>query len=76
MLGRLSIPIRLAEGLIFFTFLLFFEFTLVLLDPFIEMYSSGAPAMKLLFNAVLAALIFPLHSFFEGRIKGRLLGQS
>lgn len=62
--GKLNIPIRLAEGIIFFAFLLFFEFTLVLLDPYIEQYSSGAPAIKLAFNAVLAALIFPLHAFF------------
>jgi len=69
MVGRFSLPIRLAEGVVFFAFLLFFEFTLVLLDPFIEEMSSGAPAIKLGFNAVLAGLIFPLHSFFEERLK-------
>ncbi len=72
-LGKISIPIRLAEGLIFFSFLLFFEFTLVLLDPYIEQYSGGAPALKLGFNAVLAALIFPLHSLFDTKIKGWLV---
>ena len=71
-IGKLPIPIRLAEGLIFFTFLLFFEFTLVLLDPYIEQYSSGAPAIKLAFNALLAALIFPLHSYFENTIKAKM----
>ncbi|MBL4656884.1 MAG: tetratricopeptide repeat protein [Flavobacteriales bacterium] len=71
--GKIAIPVRLAEGLIFFSFLLFFEFTLVLLDPYIEQYSSGAPAIKLGFNAVLAGLIFPLHAFFEGKMKGRLV---
>ncbi len=73
MLGKFSIPIRLAEGMIFFSFLLFFEFTLVLLDPYIEEYSSGAPAIKLAFNAILAGLIFPLHSFFESKLKGRIV---
>jgi len=73
MLGRFSIPIRLAEGMIFFSFLLFFEFTLVLLDPYIEAYSSGAPAIKLGFNAVLAGLIFPLHSIFENKFKRRMI---
>ncbi len=72
-LGKLNIPVRLAEGMIFFAFLLFFEFTLVLLDPFIEQYSSGAPAIKLAFNAVLAGLIFPLHSFFEAKLKKNLV---
>jgi len=59
--------------MIFFSFLLFFEFMLVLLDPFIEDYSGGAPAFKLMFNAVLAAGIFPLHAFFESMIKRRLV---
>ncbi|MFH1319197.1 MAG: tetratricopeptide repeat protein [Bacteroidota bacterium] len=71
-LGKLNIPIRFAEGIVFFSFLLFFEFTLVLLDPYIEQYSSGAPAIKLAFNAVLAALIFPLHSIAESKLKSRL----
>ena len=72
-IGRFSIPVRVVEGLIFFSFLLFFEFSLVMLDPYIEEYSSGAPAIKLAFNAVLAALIFPLHSLFETKLKGRLV---
>lgn len=71
-LGRIQISHRMAEGLIFFTFLLFFEFLLVLLDPYIERLSSGAPALKLAFNAILAGMIFPLHSFFEERIKSKL----
>ncbi|PCH97285.1 MAG: hypothetical protein COB85_02845 [Bacteroidetes bacterium] len=66
------IPLNLIEGVIFLTFLLFFEFTLVLLDPYIESYSGGEPAYKLMFNAVLAGLIFPLHSFFESKLKKRL----
>lgn len=73
MIGKFSIPIKLAEGLIFFAFLLFFEFMLVMLDPYIEDYSNGAPAIKLLFNAVLAGLIFPLHSLFESKMKSRVL---
>ncbi len=71
-LGRLSLPVRAAEGIVFFAFLLFFEFTLVLLDPYIEEYSAGGPAIKLAFNAVLAAMIFPLHSFFETKLKSKL----
>ena len=72
-LGKFSIPVRLAEGMIFFSFLLFFEFTLVMLDPYIEKYSAGAPAIKLAFNAVLAGLIFPMHSFFESKLKSRIV---
>ena len=64
---------KFAEGLIFFTFLLFFEFCLVLLDPLIEDWSGGEPLYKLLFNAILAGAIFPAHAFFENTLKNRLL---
>ncbi|MBL4658454.1 MAG: hypothetical protein JKX73_10670, partial [Flavobacteriales bacterium] len=72
MLGKFQLPVAVVEALIFFTFLLLFEYTLVLLDPYIEDYSSGAPAIKLAFNALLAGLIFPLHSFFEEKLKSRI----
>jgi len=62
-----------AEGLVFFVFLIFFEFLLVLADPYIENWSGGAPGIKLLFNAGIAALIFPMHAFFESKLKGRLV---
>jgi len=73
MLGKLSLSTQVAEGLIFFSFLIFFEFLLVLADPYIEMWSSGAPGIKLFFNATIAAFIFPLHAFFENRLKARVL---
>jgi len=68
----LNIPVRLAEGGVFFTFLLVFEFLLVLTDPYIEQYTGGEPAYKLMVNAGLAGLIFPLHSFAETQVKRRL----
>ncbi|MBL4577231.1 MAG: tetratricopeptide repeat protein [Flavobacteriales bacterium] len=73
MLGRLSLPIRLAEGLIFFAFLILFEFILVLADPYVDNWTGGAPGLKLMINACVAALIFPLHAFFEAKLKGRLV---
>ena len=73
MLGRLSLPIRMAEGIIFFSFLILFEFILVLADPYIETWSGGAPGIKLLFNAGIAALIFPAHAFFENKLKSRIV---
>jgi len=76
LLGRLSLPERIAEGIIFFSFLILFEFLLVLADPYIENWSGGAPGFKLLFNAGIAALIFPLHSLFEGKLKGRFVKES
>ena len=71
--GRLNIPVRLAEGGVFFTFLLVFEFLLVLTDPYLEQYTGGEPAYKLIVNAGLAGLIFPLHSFFETKLKSRIV---
>jgi len=70
--GQLNIPVRLAEGGVFFTFLLVFEFLLVLTDPYIEQYTGGEPAYKLMVNAGLAGLIFPLHSIAEAKLKQRL----
>ena len=71
-LGRFKLPVRVVEGVIFFAFLLFFEFLLVLSDPYVEIYSKGAPLIKLGFNAMVAALIFPLHSFFEESLKSKI----
>ena len=72
-LGFVKVSLRMAEGIIFFSFLILFEFLLVLADPYIEQWSSGAPGFKLLFNAGIAALIFPAHAFFEARLKRRLV---
>lgn len=73
MSGKFRMSLRFAEGLIFFTFLLLFEFSLVLLDPYTESLSSGSPAIKLGINALLAGIIFPLHQFFESTLKNRVL---
>ncbi len=72
-LGFVKVSPRMAEGIIFFSFLILFEFLLVLADPYIDNWSGGAPGFKLLFNAGIAALIFPAHAFFESRLKGRLV---
>lgn len=72
-LGFIKVSPTIAEGLIFFAFLIFFEFLLVLMDPFIEQYTGGEPIYKLIANAVLAGAIFPLHAFFERVLKQRLI---
>jgi len=71
-IGFVKVSPVMASGLIFFAFLIFFEFLLVLADPYIEIWSGGAPGIKLLFNSGIAALIFPLHSLFETRLKARM----
>jgi tetratricopeptide (TPR) repeat protein len=72
-LGYIKVSTKFAEGLIFFAFLIFFEFCLVLLDPIIDNWSSGEPIYKLLFNALLAGAIFPAHAFFENKLKKKLV---
>ena len=72
-LGFIKVSPRMAEGIIFFSFLILFEFLLVLADPYIDRWSGGAPGIKLLFNAGVAALIFPMHSFFESKMKKRIV---
>jgi len=72
-LGFIQVSQKMAEGIIFFSFLILFEFLLVLADPFIDEFSKGAPVYKLLFNACIAALIFPAHAFFESTLKSKLL---
>jgi len=44
----------------------------VYLDPHLESLTGGEPAYKLLINAGIAAGIFPIHQFFESRMKKRI----
>ena len=72
-LGKIRVSTQVAEGLIFFAFLILFEFLLVLADPYIDNWTGGAPGWKLLLNAGIAAGIFPLHAFFEKTLKQKLI---
>ena len=76
LLTRFHIPIALAEGIIFVVFLLFFEFIMVLAEPWIEAISHGEPAIILACNAALAAVIFPFHRIFEAKVRQRIVKQS
>jgi tetratricopeptide (TPR) repeat protein len=67
--SRMKLPNWAIELLVFLPFLLLFEFMLVLTDPHVEAFTNNDPAWKLAFNTLMAALIFPLHSFFEQTIK-------
>ena len=69
---KISISNYYVEGLIFFAFLMLFEFMLVLISPFISSVTNGEPAFILFCNAVLAGLIIPIHGFFEKRLKQKI----
>ncbi|MBL4715747.1 MAG: hypothetical protein JKX95_03850, partial [Bacteroidia bacterium] len=73
MLGFVKVRPQDVEGIIFISFLILFEFVLVLADPHIEQYTGGAPGYKLIFNAGIAGMMFPLHQFFGGKLKKRVI---
>jgi len=72
-LGLKKVNAKMASGITFFATLLFFEFMLVLFDPFIDGLTNGEPVYKLICNALLAVCIFPVHSFLEKRLTRKLL---
>jgi tetratricopeptide (TPR) repeat protein len=69
--GRLHVPRRVADVLVFLTLMLVFEFLLVVLDPILDAYTGGVPLPKLGLNALLAVAFAFLHRFLEPRIKRR-----
>ena len=70
--GQLNIPVRVAKSGVFFTFLLVFEFVLVLIDPYIEHWVGGEPAYMLMVNVALAGLFLPLHNLAVSKLEQRL----
>jgi len=72
-LGFIKVSGNVAEGLIFFAFLILFEFVLVFAEPYIGKYTKGEPMYNLLANSVIALLIFPLHNFFEDFLKKKIV---
>ncbi len=72
LLGFIKVPAALAQGLNFVSLLLVFESILVYTDPYLDFYTNGVPAYKLLVNILLATLIFPVHTYLERRFKRRL----
>lgn len=69
---KFTIPERVLHGFTFFIFILFFEFLLVISDPWIETFAQGSPLLKLLANSIIALLIIPFHRLLEGAVLKRL----
>lgn len=72
-LGYIRVPPSFASGLIFIAFLIFFEFLMVLTDPFVDSITGGAPGYKLIANAFLALVLFVIHTNLEKRLKSRIM---
>jgi tetratricopeptide (TPR) repeat protein len=69
--GRFNIAISLVEKMLFFTFLLCFEFILLLTDPYVENITNREPSFILLANALIALFIVPIHQYLENRLKNK-----
>ena len=65
---NIQLPPLVVKGVAFLTVLTLFEFSLVYLDPTIESFTQSEPLKKLGLNVLIAAFIFPLHSFIETRM--------
>jgi len=76
LLGKLKIPLIVSKGLSFVALLLVFESLLVFLDQWLDIFTGGVPAKKLLVNIALAILIFPLNNFLEKKVRKRLKADS
>ncbi|MGB0403219.1 MAG: tetratricopeptide repeat protein [Salibacteraceae bacterium] len=70
--GKIKLPNWAVELSVFLPFLILFEFLLVITDPYVDSWSGGEPLIKLGLNVLMAALIFPAHSYLESFLKGRL----
>jgi tetratricopeptide (TPR) repeat protein len=66
--GRYRISKQFSKAIIFLSFLLLFEFVLLLIDPPIEIHTSGEPVYKMIANSCLAIIFTFLHRFFEKRV--------
>ncbi len=72
LLGFVKVSHYLAEGFIFVSVLILFEFLLVLTDPYVDGFTHGIPVYKLGMNTLLAILVFPLHTLFERKLKNKI----
>lgn len=71
--GKFDFSHRFVESMIFISVLLLFRFFLIILMPFTEEYSEGAPIFTLLANVVLALLFMPFHKFLESKLKQKVI---
>lgn len=69
--GKFNIAVSFVEKMLFFTFLLCFEFILLLTDPYIEAITQREPFLVLLANAIIALFIVPIHQFLEHKLKNK-----
>ncbi len=72
MAGKFRASPKLVDAMAFVSFLLFFEFVLVFLEPYIDQYTYQVPLYKLAINAGLAIILSPVHEWIEEVIKHKI----
>jgi len=70
--GWFAIREKTAKSMIFVSVVLLFEFILVLIDPLIDQYTGGNPALKFAINSAIALLMIPVHNFLVSKLVGRV----
>lgn len=71
--GKMKISAWIGRVLVFVTFIMLFEFILVIIDPWADDYSQGEPIIKLVINMLMALIIFPLHQVFENKVNTKII---
>ena len=67
---KFNISFTLIDGLVFITFLLFYELIVVIFEPKIDEWTDGIPIFKLGLNLLIALLFIPVHNY-EGKFRDK-----
>ena len=67
--SKLNLSVTKLESIIFFLFLVLFEFILVFTEPMTNQATGGEPLYMLLINVLIAILFTPMHKYLEKRVK-------
>lgn len=67
-LGLFNVPIRWVRALGFISFILLFEFIILLADNWIHHFTHGEPLKVIAIKVVLIAILLPLHHFLEHKV--------
>ncbi|MDA3843923.1 MAG: tetratricopeptide repeat protein [Candidatus Kapabacteria bacterium] len=70
-MNKLNFTQATMDALMFLTFLLFYEFILVMTEPFVDEFTNNIPVFKLGINLSIALLFIPFHSF-EKKLRTRI----
>jgi hypothetical protein len=67
-MGRLKVKPMLIRGLGFLSFILLFEFIILLIDKPIHEITHGEPLPVLMIKIVIIAVLLPLHHWLEHKV--------